>query len=175
MIIRNICINPKAEFLIYGVTKMDCLIESNWKKQLASLLTMFFLFHTVNFATRVQNNSSTAIDNIFVDNNRIHLSSVSPIVNGLLKHNAQILKIKNLYVWNNKQISFKAEIQINRNETIMNSQTLLKKETWECVYIDKDPNHMLNSCLCAFLNIFQASFSVKWKVWKARMIGLYKE
>ena len=27
----------------------------------------------------------------------------------------------------------------------MNFQTLPKKETWESVYIDKDPNHMFNS------------------------------
>ena len=43
----------------------------------------------------------------------------------------------------------------------MNFQTLLKQEAWESVYIDKEPNHMFNSGLCAFLNIFQASFWVK--------------
>ena len=45
----------------------------------------------------------------------------------------------------------------------MNFQTLLKKETWEPVYIDTDPNHMFNSFLCTFLNILQASFPVKYK------------
>ena len=42
----------------------------------------------------------------------------------------------------------------------MNFQTLLKIETWESVYIDKDPN-MFNSFLCNFFNIFQASFPVE--------------
>jgi hypothetical protein len=52
--------------------------------------------------------------------------------------------------------------RLTDNETIMNFQTLLKKkETWESVYIDKDPNHMFNSFLCTFLNTFQASFPVK--------------
>ena len=37
---------------------------------------------------------------------------------------------------------------------ITNFQTLLKKGTWESVYKNKDPNHMLNSFLCTFLNIF---------------------
>ena len=53
--------------------------------------------HTVNFATRLQNNPSMAIDNIFVDNSKINLSSISPIKNGLSNHNAQILTTKNTY------------------------------------------------------------------------------
>jgi hypothetical protein len=54
------------------------------------MLTTQNLSHTVNFATRIQNNSSTAIDNVFVDNSRTNLSSASPITNGLSDHNAQI-------------------------------------------------------------------------------------
>jgi len=42
----------------------------------------------------------------------------------------------------------------------MNFQTLLKKGTWESVYKNKDPNHLFNSFLCTFLNIFQASYPV---------------
>jgi hypothetical protein len=78
----------EAELLICGDIKTDYLIESNRKRQLASLLAIYTLLHTVNFATRIQNNSSTVIDNIFVDDSRINLSSLSPIVNGLSKHNA---------------------------------------------------------------------------------------
>jgi hypothetical protein len=48
----------------------------------------------------------------------------------------------------------------------MNFQTLLKKETCESVYIDTDPNHMYNSFLSAFLNIFQAQFPCKYKCMK---------
>jgi alpha-D-ribose 1-methylphosphonate 5-phosphate C-P lyase len=55
---------------------------------------------------------------------------------------------------------------MNDNETIMNFQTLLQKETWESVYIDTDPNHMFNSLLCTFLNISQASFPFKYKSMK---------
>jgi hypothetical protein len=46
---------------------------------------------------------------------------------------------------------------------ITNLQTLLKKGTWECVYKVKDTNCMLHSFLCNFLNIFQASFPVKYR------------
>jgi hypothetical protein len=40
-----------------------------------SLLTTRNLSRTINFATRIQNNSSTAIDNIFVDSTRSNSSS----------------------------------------------------------------------------------------------------
>jgi len=100
--------------------------------------------------------------NIFVDNSRINLSSISSIINGLSDHYAQILTIKNVYATTNK-FPLKQRIRLIGNETIMNFQTLLKKETCEFVFIVTDPNHMCNSFLCTFLNIFQASFPVKYK------------
>jgi endonuclease/exonuclease/phosphatase family metal-dependent hydrolase len=92
---------PKSEFLICGDINTDYLIESNRKKkQLASLLTTYNLLHTVNFATRTQNESSTATDNIFVDNSRLQSSSTSPLIKGLSDHDAQLLTINN-NIYNN--------------------------------------------------------------------------
>jgi hypothetical protein len=51
----------KAEFLMFGDINTDYLKETNRKKQIASLLTTYNLSHTVNFATRIQNNSSTEV------------------------------------------------------------------------------------------------------------------
>jgi hypothetical protein len=41
-----------------------------------------------------------------------------------------------------------------------------KKETWEPVYIDTDPNCMFNSFLSTFFNTFQTSFPIKYKSMK---------
>jgi hypothetical protein len=84
---------------------------SQWKqlKETNSLLTTCNLTHTVNFATRIQNDSSTAIDNIFVDSIRFSPSSTSPIICGVSDHDAQYLMINNivaagnLYLWSRKQ------------------------------------------------------------------------
>jgi hypothetical protein len=46
------------------------------------------LTHTVNFATRIQNDSSTANYNMFVDSTRFSSSSTSSIINGLSDHDA---------------------------------------------------------------------------------------
>jgi hypothetical protein len=45
---------------------------------------------------------STAVDNTFVDNNRINLSSISQIINGLSDHDAEIFTIKTVYATVNK-------------------------------------------------------------------------
>jgi hypothetical protein len=50
----------------------------------------------MNFATRIQKSSSTAIDNIFIDNTRLRSSCTSPTVNGLSNHDAQFLTAKNI-------------------------------------------------------------------------------
>jgi hypothetical protein len=74
---------------------MDYLLESNQKKKLSSLLTTYNLSHTVDFATRIQNKSNTAIDNIFVDNSGLGSTITFPPVNGLSDHDAQLLTINN--------------------------------------------------------------------------------
>jgi hypothetical protein len=73
---------------------------------------------------------------------------------------AQILTINN--IWGNKPIPLQQITRSIHNETIMNFQTLPNKETWEYVFVHKDSNRMFNSFLCTFLNIFQASFPVKY-------------
>jgi hypothetical protein len=72
----------KVEFFICGDKHPDYLNESNRgkkKKQLISLLTTYNVSHTANFASRTQNNSCTANDDIFVDNSRRNVSSISTI------------------------------------------------------------------------------------------------
>jgi hypothetical protein len=153
---------PKTEFLICGDINTDYFTESNRKKQLSSLLTMYNLSHTVNFATRIQNRSSTAIDNIFVDNSRLGSFITSPLINGLSDDDAQLLTINNMYAATNK-VSLKQRTRLINSETLTDFQTLLKQETWECVYQTQDTNYMLNSFLRTFLNIFESSFPVNYR------------
>jgi hypothetical protein len=67
-----------------------------------SLLTTYNLLHTLDFATRIQNKSSTAIDTVLVDNSRLRSPITSPLINGLSDHDAQLLTITNIYAATNK-------------------------------------------------------------------------
>jgi cobalamin biosynthesis Co2+ chelatase CbiK len=98
----------------------------NWKKKkLPSLWTTYNLSHTLNIATRIEKDSRTATNNIFVANCTLKLPSTSPIINCLSNHDAQIITIKNIYA------------TINNHEI---SDMTKQKETWESVYNDKYPN-----------------------------------
>ncbi|PNF25679.1 hypothetical protein B7P43_G16270, partial [Cryptotermes secundus] len=154
--------NPKSEFLICGDINIDYLSDSNRKKQMNSLLTTYNLIHTVNFATRIQNDSSTSIDNIFVDVTRFSSSSTSPIINGLSDHDAQFLVMDNLAVAGNF-IHQKQRIRKINSESIKQFQLLLKRESWERVYKENDTNNKYNLFLSSFLNIFEATFPIKYK------------
>jgi len=60
-----------------------------------SLLTTYNLSHTVNFATRTQNDSSNTTDNVSVDFTRLSSSSICPTINGLSDHDVQFLTVNN--------------------------------------------------------------------------------
>jgi hypothetical protein len=64
------------------------------KKNLASLLTTYNLLHTLNIATRIQKDSSTTTNNIFVDNSTLKLPSASPIINFLSNQMLKFSQVK---------------------------------------------------------------------------------
>ena len=130
---------PKAEFLLCGNLNTDYLHDSNRKKYLSSLLTTYNLSHTVDFATRIQNKSSTATDYIFVDNSRLGSTIISSLINGLSDHDAQLLTINNIHAATKKVFLQQGTRTINR-ETFSNFQPLLKQETWQSVYQTQDNN-----------------------------------
>jgi hypothetical protein len=86
--------NTKPNFII--CRDINYLNENNRKNQVNSLLKKYNLLRTVNFATRIQNSSSIAMDNIFIDSTRLNSSCTSPTVNGLSDHDAQLHTVNNI-------------------------------------------------------------------------------
>jgi hypothetical protein len=91
---------PKTEFLICGNVNVNYLLDSYHKAQLSTLLNTFNVTHTISFPTRIYHSKGSAINNIFIDNTRLHSFIVSPIVNGLSDHDAQYLVLKKAFSWN---------------------------------------------------------------------------
>jgi hypothetical protein len=50
--------------------------------------------NTVNFPTRLQNNSATAIDNIFIDASLQGNYVIYPLCNGLSDHDVQLIILR---------------------------------------------------------------------------------
>jgi hypothetical protein len=87
----------------------------------------------VQFPTRTQSHSSTAIDNLFIDTYKFLNYTVSPLYNGLSDHDAQLLTINdaNLQSQNHR---FHIVRNINKY-TIEEFKTRLSHESWENIFV----------------------------------------
>jgi len=123
------------------------------------VLLTYNLSAIVHFPTRSQGYSSTAIDNIFIDTYKFINCTVSPLHNGLLDHDAQLLIINdvNLQLQNHRVYT----IRNTNNYSIEEFKTRLSYESWDSVFgyngnIDVDI--LFNSFLNNYLRIFYTSF-----------------
>ena len=141
------------------VTNIDYLIDSDRKSQLDALLKTYNLTSVVNFSTRIQKYSATAIANIFIDTSKMGNHSISPIINGLSDHDAQLIM---LHSYNLKPHSKKYMLIRKINDhTKNNFFTKLSYETWDTVFSTDDVNIMFNSFLDTYLKMYYSSFPLK--------------
>jgi len=110
-----------------------------------------------------------------VDNSRLGSTIISPLINGLSDHDAQLFTINNIYAAT-KNVNMQQKTRtINRN-TLSNFQSLLKQETWQSVYQNQDTNNMFDLFLSTFLHAFETSFPVKYRsTEEKKMLGSHKE
>jgi meiotically up-regulated gene 157 (Mug157) protein len=85
-----------TEIIICGDINVDYLTDSTHKQLLYLLLASYGLCSTVQFPTRIQKNSSSAIDNIFINTFKFNNFFLFPTINGLSDHDAQTIIICNI-------------------------------------------------------------------------------
>ena len=61
------------------------------RNQLDALLNFYNILSTIDFPTRNDNDSISAIDNIFIDNTRLNNYQVFPLINRLSDCDVQII------------------------------------------------------------------------------------
>ena len=81
-------------FTVCGDMNIDYLIDCFNKKQLDTMLLSYNLVCTVQLPTRIQNNSDTAIDSIFIDLTKFCNYTAQPFYNDLPDCDVQIIIIK---------------------------------------------------------------------------------
>ena len=82
-------------------------MESEKKNQLDNLLFSYNLTSIINFPVRVQNTYATAINNIFIDISQFESYTVTPILNGLSDHDAQLSLVIPICLYKNLKLSGK--------------------------------------------------------------------
>jgi hypothetical protein len=135
--------NTSSEFIGGGDFNVNYLEYNSRRKQLDALLSSFNLFSTVCFPTRILNDSASAIDNIFVDFNRMGNYTINALINGLSDHDGELLHMNNI----NLQIR-SSSFQFIRSFSTSSMKEFviqLSYETWNDVFTDKDVDTIFNS------------------------------
>jgi len=146
---------PTLHIIICGDININYLAENEQKRQINNLLLMYNLTAIVNFPTRMNNTSASAIDNLFMDISLFEDFLVTPFWNDLSDHDAQILTINiptQIHPDKPKPIR-----KIDKH-TIFDFIYNLSNETWDSVFNVTDVSLMFNSFLNTYLRIFYSCF-----------------
>jgi exonuclease III len=85
-----------TNIIMCGDFNINYLLEINNKQLLNSLLVSYSLYSTVQISTRIQDDSHTLIDNIFINIYKYEEFVVYRLINGLSDHDAQVITIRML-------------------------------------------------------------------------------
>ena len=89
---HNLCIQIiSLNLSSYRQSNVNYIENSHKKTRLEDIFSSFNLRSIIAFPTRIEPNSSTIIDNIFIDEQHITDYEVLSISNGLSDHEAQLL------------------------------------------------------------------------------------
>jgi hypothetical protein len=135
---------------------LNYLADTCRKNQLNSLLISYNLFDTVDFPTRTQNSTISAINNILIDFSRQGNFVIFPIYNGLLDHDAQLITIHDIGLY--EQTCYVINIRRISENFLNDFKYNLNFEQWEDIFAETEVNIIFNTFLNTFLRIFNSDF-----------------
>jgi hypothetical protein len=143
--ILSMIYSNNTEIIICGDININYHIDSTHKQLLDLLLASYGLCSTVQFPSRIPNNSHSAINNIFINTLKFSDYSSFPIINGLSDHDAQEIIIHNIFEQNcDAHFCFNQRID---KFSIIDFNTELSYEVLEDVFAENDVNTIFNGFL----------------------------
>jgi hypothetical protein len=94
------------ELVICGDFNIKFLNNTTHKQLLNSLLATYDLYSTVQFPTRIHNNSVSTIDNISINIVKYDNFIIYSLVNGMSDHDAQIIVLHDIIIQNDNNYSY---------------------------------------------------------------------
>jgi len=158
--ILNKIYKVSTDLNLCGDFNINHLNDTSRKLLLEFLLASYNLLNTVKFPTIIFNNSSSLIDNIYMNTNR-YTFLISALINGLSDHDTQILNLTY-----NSSTTSKCSFSLFRridSDSVSKFQDLLSYENWEDVFLDSDVNTLFNNFLNTNLKLFYACFPTRKK------------
>jgi hypothetical protein len=137
------------------------LINKHW----VHYWPFFGLCSTIKFPTRIQKNSHSSIDNIFINTFKFNNFSIFLIINGLSDRDAHSITLhKVLESSNNSYFYFNRQID---KYTILDFNTKLSHETWEVIFTENDINTSFDKLFNTYIRLFHSSFPFKKVYYKS--------
>ena len=124
--------DPKINLFLCGDINVNYLKNNSRRSQLDALLMSYNLVSTVNFPTRIHNNSSSIIDNIFMDSSRFEKYTIFPLINGLSDHDAQVIIISVPQSQPHEHLT--RYIRKIKKHSMADCQFNLSYETWDSIF-----------------------------------------
>ena len=121
-----------------------------------SLLTSYGISSVVTFSTRIQKESRTLIDNIFLNTSKFKNFTVNPSINGLSDHDAQCINIHDIFKHKPSTNAFSYRKFDQTSITDFNNR--LSYELWINVFNENDVNICFNNFLNTYLKLFNTCF-----------------
>jgi NAD kinase len=125
--------------VVGGDGNINYLSENDMRKQLDAMLISYNLTNRADFLTRIQNKSSTVIDNIFIDTLHVSKFLITPVVIGL-SDDAQLLTINEINL-NKQTCHTKIFGNVNKN-SIIKFQIKLSYKLWDNVFNSDNGNNV---------------------------------
>jgi len=152
-VLKSLC-TIDSRIIICGDININFLIDNEQKRKLENMLLMYNPTGIVNFPTRINGTSSTAIDNIFFDTSCFEEYTVCPLIDDLSDQDGQIVRIKAIF---QTQSDKKYIVRKINKDTISDFLNKLRSESWEGIFNNDDINIMFNSFLNTYLKTFYSS------------------
>jgi len=151
--VLNLIYKHSVNIILAGDFNVNFMADSIKRDMLTSLLETYKLEYIVSFPTRVTTQSSSAIDNVFLDSSKYDKYTIVPHYNGLSDHDALMVTV---YLYSHK-VSKSTNARFGRNycmENINKFKLGLSFETWENVFevaCSTDIDTVFNNFLNAYL------------------------
>ena len=112
------------------------------------------LIDMVHFPTRITDTSFSTIDNIFVNKNSNY--SINPYINGLSRHDAQVLTLD--YLCQPTRPTKTTYVRNMNKQNITDFQLLLSWELWQDAFEADNVNSKFKNFLNTYLRCYHSSF-----------------
>jgi hypothetical protein len=147
------------DLIICGDFNINFSNNTTHKHLRISLLSTYDLYSTVEFPTRICNNSISSIDSIFINTVKYSNFTYYALVNCMSDHDAQIIVLHDIAVLNDNNYFYLTR-KINK-PLVFDFNYKLTYEAWENVFSNDLANLNFNNFLNTYLRIFYFSFHIR--------------